>query len=493
MRRLDVEIEHKFNDRLVAKHVFDGSRTISVIGSSRNADIRLLGEGIEGIHAYIEKSDDGWCLIDAGSTQGTWMHKNPVDKVQISEACTVRIGAHQLCLRPVEFERDLFNKKPDLALKGEQFFHQVVIHKDGHLVSTHTLPATKPFHFPYTLKSEVLAPPPKGEYIEKQVGSYNVGQRLVASNVVKFEYKSPVDYLRGPEAKLVTFALSGIVFLVLLMMLALPKMNEADLEAPEIKENRFTKMIYDADTIKSKRAEARKRQKQFTQASGGPQNPTKATGAAPTKGKTPKVIGQLKMQGLQAMLGKISARASKNSIKVAGAGSVARAGVGRAVASAVAGSLDGVETTAGNNGTTFKVAGVGTIGAAGGKGLKGIGGLAGGGVGSASVGILDDETEIEGGLDKDVIARVINSQLGEIRYCYERQLAAEPDIYGKVVIRFSIDAGGVVATQRVGSTSLRSAIVEGCILRRIASWKFPKPKGGTTVLVTYPFLFKSTQ
>lgn len=118
--------------------------------------------------------------------------------------------------------------------------------------------------------------------------------------------------------------------------------------------------------------------------------------------------------------------------------------------------------------------------------------MASGGVGSASVGILDEESEIEGGLDKDVIARVINSQLGEIRYCYERQLAAEPDIYGKVVVRFSIDAGGTVNTQRVGLTTLRSAIVEGCILRRVASWKFPKPRGGTTVLVTYPFLFKST-
>src|SRR5690606_20741908 len=144
----------------------------------------------------------------------------------------------------------------------------------------------------------------------------------------------------------------------------------------------------------------------------------------------------------------------------------------------------------GNNGDTVKIGGVGTIGkGGGGKGnLSGVGGLAAGGVGSASVGILEEETEIEGGLDKDVIARVIQSQLGEIRYCYERQLSAEPDIYGKVLVRFTIDANGSVSAQKVGVTTLRSAMVEGCILRRVANWKFPKPKGGTTVLVTYPFL-----
>ncbi len=124
--------------------------------------------------------------------------------------------------------------------------------------------------------------------------------------------------------------------------------------------------------------------------------------------------------------------------------------------------------------------------------VAGIGGLAVGAAGTASVGVLEEETEIEGGLDKDVIARVIQSQLGEIRYCYERQLSAEPDLYGKVILRFSIDANGAVDSQKIGLSTLKSAMVEGCILRRVTNWKFPKPRGGTTVLVSYPFLFKST-
>src|SRR5690606_29254801 len=107
-------------------------------------------------------------------------------------------------------------------------------------------------------------------------------------------------------------------------------------------------------------------------------------------------------------------------------------------------------------------------------------------VGNSSVGIIEEETEIQGGLDREVIARVIQSQLGQIRYCYERQLSARPDMYGKVLVRFTIGADGSVVTQNIGTSTLNNAMVEGCMLRRVAAWRFPQPQGGTSVLVTYP-------
>lgn len=491
MRRWDVEVEHKFKDRLVQKRVFTGSKKVSVIGSVRDADLRLLGDGVEGIHAYLERSDDGWNVIDAGSEHGTWMGSDAVQTVKIDSTCKIQIGPHELQFRPIEFERGLFHEQA-LENNGSEQFHQIVVRKSGHLVGTHLVASHQSFDFDYVGQTVRLAPPKTGETTEREIEGFLVTQRLVNSDVVKFEPKSPQDYLKGPEAKVAIFSLSGLLFLFLLLMIALPNSNDSELVPPTIDENRFTKMIYDSDLIKKKRSEAKARQKQMmAKAPSGPKN--KAVGPAPAKGGAPRVVSKLKMSGLQAMLGKISARASKNAIKITGSGFTPdKAGTGRAIAAVNPGSLQGIATQAGNGGSTYKVGAVGTVGAGGGSGLKGIGGLASGGVGSASVGILDEESEIEGGLDKDVIARVINSQLGEIRYCYERQLAAEPDIYGKVVVRFSIDAGGTVNTQRVGLTTLRSAIVEGCILRRVASWKFPKPRGGTTVLVTYPFLFKST-
>jgi hypothetical protein len=99
--------------------------------------------------------------------------------------------------------------------------------------------------------------------------------------------------------------------------------------------------------------------------------------------------------------------------------------------------------------------------------------------------------EVGGGLDRDIIAEIIKGELGQIRYCYERQLSAHPELYGKMQIKFTIGLDGAVAEQRIGSTTLKNADVEGCILRRVARWKFPQPKGGTTVLVSYPFLLKS--
>jgi TonB family protein len=145
-------------------------------------------------------------------------------------------------------------------------------------------------------------------------------------------------------------------------------------------------------------------------------------------------------------------------------------------------------------GASEKIAGVGTLGKGGGSSAyKGAGSLARGTVGTADVGIIDEESEVEGGLDKEVIARVIQGQLGQIRYCYERQLSANPDLYGKVLVKFTIGAQGSVVAQTIGTSSLNNAMVEGCILRRVAGWQFPQPKGGTNVLVTYPFLFKSTR
>jgi TonB family protein len=137
--------------------------------------------------------------------------------------------------------------------------------------------------------------------------------------------------------------------------------------------------------------------------------------------------------------------------------------------------------------------GVGTRGRAGGTGnFKDGTALAGGNVGSGDiVAMVDEETVIEGGLDRDAIAEVIRRNLGQIRYCYERQLSSNPELYGKVLVKFTIGANGGVAEQRVDNSTLKSAMVEGCIMRRMASWQFPLPKGGTQVHVSYPFLFKA--
>jgi TonB family protein len=127
-----------------------------------------------------------------------------------------------------------------------------------------------------------------------------------------------------------------------------------------------------------------------------------------------------------------------------------------------------------------------------GRGLASVAnGLTGAG-GSAAASALDEEADVEGGLDPELIANFIKSRLGEILYCYERQLSANPNLYGKVGVRFIIGSTGAVESSRIFQSSLHNSIVENCIIQKIGKWKFPQPKGGTQVVVTYPFLFKNT-
>ena len=114
-----------------------------------------------------------------------------------------------------------------------------------------------------------------------------------------------------------------------------------------------------------------------------------------------------------------------------------------------------------NGESVGKSNGVGTVGSGGGNGVKGLGGSLGQGkTGSGGVGLIEEESEIVGGLDREVIAQYIRTQLGQILYCYERQLSASPDLFGKIAVRFTIAGTGQVETQSINDTTLKSSSVE---------------------------------
>lgn len=133
--------------------------------------------------------------------------------------------------------------------------------------------------------------------------------------------------------------------------------------------------------------------------------------------------------------------------------------------------------------------GYGTRGKAGG-GRPGYGEMNMGGTAAAYFEPVQEEALIQGGLDKDQIAAVINRHMGEVIYCYEKGLQGNPRLSGRVGMNFNINAAGVVSSASVGRTSLNSAMVEGCIVSHLRQWKFPKPVGGVNVKVSYPFVLK---
>lgn len=144
-------------------------------------------------------------------------------------------------------------------------------------------------------------------------------------------------------------------------------------------------------------------------------------------------------------------------------------------------------TAQGGGGLSTDTVGVGPVDSKGRGFGEGAGKL--GGVGKSELGI-DEPASVSGGLDREVIRRVILSHRVQIRYCYEKQLAANPSLAGKVSIEFVIAADGRVTTARVAEQTLADPEVGRCIQSKVRTWTFPKPKGGGVVVVTYPFLFK---
>ncbi len=496
MRKIALQVEHKYKNRVVASHLFDNEGT-TTIGSSRGAHIRLLGDDIAGIHAAFDLHDGKWTLCDLGSSAGTWVNKKPVIEQIIDGATVIHIGNHQLKATPHLIERDLFAKDLEEG-KGQFTYHQVVVLRKGLLVSSQLLEKSSPYSV--GIGDVRSLPAPKDfEWSITNVGEYTIKQRLAKSDATLEEDRA-ADWKRSAPvvgALLMLLLVFGVMFLV-------PQKPEDELKTltPEM-QNQYTRMIFDGQKMRAKKAIAEKLRKNIKgQSQTGVAKATPGGDAGtknPGGNKAPpgaKVVMNLKNAGLGALIGKVAARAGKNAHLVQAAGvSPDSAASGRALGLGGGSSLDKLGGGGGGTGAeTMKVGGLGTAGKGGGaSGYKGSGALSLGNIGNAEVGVIEEETEVDGGLDKEAIARVIRSQLGQIRYCYERQLSASPDLYGKILIKFTIGAAGSVVAQAIGTTSLNNAMVEGCILRRVAGWQFPNPKGGTNVLVTYPFLFKSNR
>ena len=229
----------------------------------------------------------------------------------------------------------------------------------------------------------------------------------------------------------------------------------------------------DAKAGKDKRAAAKGPKKDDAQSA-----LDRLLGNTPGKGARGRLMGTGKLGGeLQAALGGISGREVGAS---AGIGGLGARGVGK-----------------GGGGLSMNSVGLGALG------TRGRGGGLGGasyGEGAGRLGVKKERdinisagaAVIQGSLDKELIRRVIKRHIAQIRYCYERELQSSPGLFGKVATRFVISAAGRVQQAKVEQTTLKNAKVERCVLSKIRTWRFPKPKGGGIVIVKYPFIFKTS-
>jgi len=92
-----------------------------------------------------------------------------------------------------------------------------------------------------------------------------------------------------------------------------------------------------------------------------------------------------------------------------------------------------------------------------------------------------------GRVDNAGLNRFMNSQNPDLQACYNRELAANPTLSGRVEIEFTIDASGAVSGAHLRGNELNESIAD-CILGEVRGWHPGFVEGGSvTVRRTYLF------
>lgn len=179
---------------------------------------------------------------------------------------------------------------------------------------------------------------------------------------------------------------------------------------------------------------------------------------------------------------------------------VSSTGLSADVMNGIGGLIGAKGTQIGSGGLGERGSGLGGGGVAeglGGLGTKGRGsGVSGYGSGggnfstamSRTVGIGGDPI-ILGALDKSAVDTTVKTILDRIDNRYRSELKKGPRFAGKVAIKFVVSKNGTARDARIKTSTLNHAGLENYLCHEIEKLKFPKPKGGGIVIITYPFIF----
>ena len=162
-------------------------------------------------------------------------------------------------------------------------------------------------------------------------------------------------------------------------------------------------------------------------------------------------------------------------------------GVGGLTVATSDAALRGVKSGTGGSG---KVADIGS--------LRGAGTIASGSTGAGATekrvsGVVKSEAPaVDGELDPALVSKEVRARIGAVKACYERALKRNPNLSGKVKVRWTITAAGTVSGVDIADDSMGDSEVSSCIKQLVARWRFPAPSGGS-VEVEFPFVFTASQ
>jgi hypothetical protein len=154
--------------------------------------------------------------------------------------------------------------------------------------------------------------------------------------------------------------------------------------------------------------------------------------------------------------------------------------------------LSGIGEGGGGRGEGIGLGNIGTIGHGAGTGTgQGFGsghGRLGGSHRTKPPQVRMGATSVSGRLPPEVIQRIVRQNFGRFRLCYENGLRNNPNLQGRVAVRFVIGRDGAVSNVGNGGSDMPDGGVVSCVVRAFYGLSFPQPEGGI-VTVVYPIMF----
>jgi len=544
--RVEPRQEKALPARLQAEVLIDGSTSMGsyvtegedrfIIGSSKRADLVVPHASVSQIHAMLRLVDSDILLYDLGSEGGTFVGGKKIVERKLISGEIFEIGGHHVRVNLLDQisekqgERALF-WQADCTMSPDRL--EVLRIENGIVRDERSLTKGARLHFGRGRREFLLAGTKMGEcflhrkdsgeshrveaslppgYVAEIYNGTNEIVRLIEQESSNFTFseREKVRLVSTDQAREILIlwqsqgarvARSGkdaespvlkktlgsclAVALFLLTILSYVPLKSEKLEEAMIPKSSYERISFDSAPAAPKSSEE-PAQGEPKPAQGEPK-PAQASKAASISSSLTKLLNKkssVTAESIQQAISNNGTQTSRNNnLKNANIQSQEIA------AGAVGGGAVNVNALS-----------AGLSGGSGGKAgsLKGFANGKGASVGNGSFGgkgfdmsLGGDEAEALGGLDKSLIAAVVQSNIGQIKHCYERQLIVDPNIFGKVVAGWTIDKNGAVSVSSVKKTTMNNKAVENCIAGKIKNWNFPKPKGGGQVLVSYPFLFKS--
>ncbi len=486
MKQLFIEQTTTTGERKVWK--ISGDKSQYTFGTSRTADLVSIDKSLEAWEGVFEYRDGDWNYVSMNS-QSHKMVNGPITSVN-SEA---NVNFSQSTLKLTEVSKNIeinkFQIAPTTATKNVKKFQIFQVCFEDDVVETQIIPFNKKYTSRTLPNAVKIDPIPSSSWNVSKYGEFTLKQKSI-----EVEKPTQLFFLRMEDfiERDSKVGLAALITFCLIFAIGFSMIPRTELYVP-VSKKAIAKIIITEPTQPMKKEKSKVAVKDETQKLTAPVEAPKVESAGDSQPAKTKVAGMLKNLNsgkISSLLSKVSNQGARSKTVILSDGIAAGSGPsGRALAALgkIEKSGDDWSQDSGSRGLKISTNGIG-----GGKSVGNFAALSGGKVGKGGVGLIEDESEVVGGLDREEIANYIRTQLGQILYCYERQLSANKELFGKVSVKFTISGSGKVETQAVSDTTLKNTTVEGCMLNKIASWKFPAPRGGTKVIVTYPFLFKST-